>query len=156
MILRTLLVGATLILASVAASAQIATTYLQAVRFLESDFNMNGVGTDPQTRKVVGQSKDGVAVIELVGDLDRLTSASLMIAVPNDSETARARNSARLLRFVANTVPEWKGNNQWIKASLRKIANGDYSDSTTTVGNKRVTMGSVKDGALILTTVARK
>lgn len=154
--MKLLIVGATLLCASLAASAQIAVTYLQAMKYLEPDFNLKGVGTPTGNRKIVGQSNDGIAVVELVGDLDNLTSASLTIAVPNDSENARARNSARLLRFIANTVPEWKGNSDWIKASLKKITRGDYSDSSTTVGSKKITMGSVRDGALILTTVERK
>jgi hypothetical protein len=154
--MKPLIVGATLLCASLAASAQIAMTYLQAMKHLEPDFKIKGVGTQAGNRKIVGQSKDGVAVIGLVGELDNLTSASLMIAVPNDSENVRARNSARLLRFIANTVPEWKGNSDWIKVSLKKITRGDFSESSTTVGSKKITMGSVRDGALILTTVGRK
>lgn len=137
-------------------SAQIGVSYAKAMTNFEFDFNLKRVGVDPKTSKMVGQSKDGIAVIELVGDLDELSSASLMIAVPNDSEAARSRNGGRLLRFVQNTVPEWKGSTSWINGRLRKIAKGDFSDDSTTVGGKRVTMTTMKDGALILTTVERK
>jgi len=148
--------AASLLLVASAASAQIGVTYLQATRLLESDFDLKGIKSDPAKGKIVGQSKDGIAVIELIGDLNNLTSASLTIAVPNDSTTARARNSARLLRFVANTVPEWKGNTRWINSRLQKIADGDYSNSTTTVGLKKITLMSAKEGAIILTLVEKK
>jgi hypothetical protein len=154
--LKTALLGMTFLAVATTANAQIAITYLQAVKHLEADFSFEGSGSSPSNRKIVGQSKDGLALIELVGDLDSLTSASLTIGVPNDSEAARARNAGRLLRFVANTVPEWKGNNRWVNASLKKIVNGDFSDRSTTIGSKRVTMRSIKEGGIVLTTVEKR
>lgn len=141
--------------ASMSANAQIDVSYDQAMRYLAPSFNMEASSPVDGVERSTGLSDDKLALIELVGKRSNLIQASLMIVVPNDSAGAVAQNSGRLLRFVANTVPEWKGNASWIKSGLRKIAKGDYSDSTTTIGSKTVKMQSLKEGAMILTTITK-
>jgi hypothetical protein len=101
----------------------------------------------------MGMSPDSGAVLELIGPHENLSKASLIIAVPNDTPRVVAQNSGRLLRFVANTMPEWKGGSAWINLGLKKIVSGDFSERTAVIGPKRIKMSSMKAGALILVSV---
>ena len=153
---KTALALGMLLSASLSAIAQIDVSYDQAMKHLAPSFNMDASSPADGAERATGLSGDKLALIELIGKKSNLTQASLMIVIPNDSTQAVAQNSGRLLRFVANTVPEWKGDASWIKAGLRKIARGDYSDSTTSIGSKTVKMHSMKEGAMILTTITRR
>lgn len=139
-------------LLSATANAQIYVSYNQAMKLLQT-FDMQTSTLASGTERHMGMSPDKGAVLDLVGPKNNLTKASLVIAVPNDSQRVVAQNTGRLLRFIANTVPEWKGSTTWVNASLRKIADGDYSDSRTVVASKRVSMSSMKSGTMILVSV---
>ena len=132
----TILVVAFLSLLSATAHAQIHVSYNEAIKLLPG-FDMQASKLAGGAERYMGMSPDNGAVLDLVGPKSNLTKASLVIAVPNDSQRVVAQNTGRLLRFIANTVPEWKGSTTWVNANLRKIADGDYSDTRTVVASKR-------------------
>lgn len=135
-----------------AAAAQLNVSYGQAIKQLYG-FRMQNSPLADGTKRSLGMSPDSGAVLELVGPHENLRKASLIIAVPNDAPRVVAENSGRLLRFVANTMPGWKDGAAWVNRGLKKIVGGDYSDQMTVIGSRRITMSSMKAGALILVSV---
>jgi len=135
-----------------AAAAQLNVSYPQAIKHLY-EFQMKDSVLADGTKRYIGMSPDNGAVLELVGPHENLRKASLIIAVPNDAPRVVAQNSGRLLRFVANTMPGWNGSAAWVNRGLKQIVDGNYADQSTVIGSRRVTMSSMKDGALIFVSV---
>jgi hypothetical protein len=70
--------------------------------------------------RLMGATADKLAVLEVVGDLDDLTSATLAVAAPKDAPAALARNSGLLLAFARNATFHWPGSTKWVLAALKR------------------------------------
>jgi hypothetical protein len=86
---------------------------------------------DGRARRL-GQTTDGKATLELTGPKDNLTRAYLLV-----TGTATRDNTALLMRFIQNAVPEWSGRDAWVRSTLKQIA---QSPARTTVGARVVEM----------------
>ena len=75
------------------------TRYLDQYITMEKSSDVHG-----QTRSS-GQSDDKLAMLEIIGDSDNISEATLIIGLPNNSQQIVIRNSALMVRFVMNVAP---------------------------------------------------
>lgn len=83
-----------------------------------------------------GQSKDGLAILEIIGDKSDITQATLLIALPNDSPDTVITNAALVLRFLKNTFPSWKGADEWVMGRVQKLSKSPQGTASIRHGNK--------------------
>src|SRR3954466_12058153 len=107
------------------AIAGIGITYEQAMRYFGDDFRMSKSTPVDGRDRYMGTSKNGMAVLEIIGQRNDLSQASLIVGLPNDSPAIVVHNAAMLLRFLKNTVPGWAGSSAWATSTLKKIAKSD-------------------------------
>jgi hypothetical protein len=93
-------------------------SYNQVVSYLEEQMPMFR-GTDIQGQaNYVGQTIDNLALLQIIGNKENISQASIMIGIPNDSQIILLRNTAMMMRFLKNTVPEWEGAFEWCTDAL--------------------------------------
>ena len=94
-------------------------------------------------------------MLELIGDKNDLTQATLIIGVPNDSPTILARNSTLFMRFVKNVAPNWTGSDHWAAEALKKTA-ASQTPVSTVRGVRRIAVSFLKPLGMVLVTVKHK
>ncbi len=77
--------------------------------------------------RIMGQSQEGLALIELIGPPNNLKSATMLVALPNDSPETILFNSIYLLGLVRNVLPDWQDGTSWITSGLEAIPYGPVS-----------------------------
>lgn len=86
--------------------------------------------------RVMGQTPDGLATVELIGPPSGLISASCLVGLPNDSPEILTRNSVALLVLLKKGLPTWSGSADWLPKGLEQaMATGK---AQTTVAGARV------------------
>jgi hypothetical protein len=86
-----------------------------------------GSPTGEQPR-VIGESANGLAVMELVGPAANLEKASLVAFTPADDIGAVADASVYLLALLAEVAPTWAGGGDWF---VKTIAESNESTGST-------------------------
>jgi hypothetical protein len=74
---------------------------------VERFFEVERVGTLDGRDHYRGETKLGGAHLELLGDLENLTSASLTVDQPGGNRRMLIQNTAFIMRFIENALPEW-------------------------------------------------
>jgi hypothetical protein len=103
--------------------------------------------------RVMGKSPNGLAVVELIGQPANLTSASIMVGIPNDDAEARQLSVIHAMGFLKTTAPQWTGATDWLTTSVQQIASGSQTEATTTYGSNQVRLSIIKDMGLMTVTI---
>lgn len=119
-------------------SAAIASDASEEIRkALETPFEVvfeTSSPVDGQPR-AMGKSKDGLAVIELIGPATSLTKVGCVLGQPSDSHSAAMQNAAILLILLKKTLPEWSNSGKWLTPALKEArAKGDARTTFRQVG----------------------
>jgi len=106
--------------------------------------------------RVMGEAKNGLAYIELIGSPENLKSASIMIGLPSDAPDVLIENTAYMLGLLTLAAPDWEEGSDWLTASLATAAE-EGGKVETVHGNLRIALILIKEmGIVTLTIEARE
>lgn len=88
--------------------------------------------------RVMGTAPNQIAIIELIGSPNELTTAAIIIGVPTDNDEAVAQNAAYTLRFLEIAVPGWANGSDWLIQNLDALNQGTARRASTVFGDKRI------------------
>jgi hypothetical protein len=89
--------------------------------------------------RLIGQSSDKQATVELTGPADDLTGVGLVLFIPRDDDQATENAIRRILRFCELVIPGWGGCGPWITENLEEAG---HSQLTTIQGDRQVRLTS--------------
>lgn len=101
--------------------------------------------------RVIGQSANGLAIMELIGPPNNLTYASMTAGIPNDNQKAVLENGIYLMGLLNLTTPEWNGNIDWFNDSLAKLS--DRKEIATVYSNLAITLTRYEEFGFIGLTI---
>lgn len=127
----------------------------QVTRFLASYITLERSTPVNGQPRYMGMSDDKLAALEIIGDRNNVTQASLMIGLPNDSRPALVRNSALFMRFVKNVTPGWASSADWAVAALKETTATENPVSMV-FGTRSLTVSFLKPLGMVLVTVKHK
>ncbi|HEX4959603.1 MAG TPA: hypothetical protein VF173_02095 [Thermoanaerobaculia bacterium] len=136
-------------------SAGTGLSYSQMTQYLSSYFSLEKSTPVNGQPRYMGATGDKLAMLELIGDKNDLTEATLIIGLPNDSQSVLVRNSAMFMRFIKNAAPSWEGSGDWAVAALKKATTTEVPVSTVR-GTRRITVSLQKPLAMVLVTVKHR
>jgi len=142
---------------NIAQNGAIGISYDEVMEYLSNFFSMEKATLVHGQERYMGQTSDSLAVLEIIGNKDNISQATLMIGVPSDAPRILVRNTAMLLRFLENTVPEWTNSSEWATAAMKRVTNiPGVSDVKVVKGNKLITMTFLKPVGMLSLTVKHK
>lgn len=108
--------------------------------FAEKDDAFSGKEGTPikEQSNWVGQSKDGLATLQLIGPPEDLTNASVMFVVAKDNLESAASGMIHMYILLSTIFPDWKDCNNWIISAI---------DQVTKQGKEKITIE--KNGKLV-------
>lgn len=107
----------------------------------ESSSNVDG------QPRVMGTSRNGLAILELIGPSEDLAQATIIIAVPNDDEGVLVENVIYLAGLLKVAVPGWENSEDWLYDSITILA--DTGKVTTTYEDVIITLEGTKEIGLV-------
>jgi len=134
----------------------IGVSYYQVIKGLSDFFSMKKTTPVKGQDRYMGMTEDNLALLEIIGNKTNISQATLMIAIPSDAPDAIVRNSALLLRFLINTVPEWETSSDWVSTALKRIADSPDDSQEIIKKNKRITMKPFKELGMVSITIKHK
>ena len=142
---------------SVAENRAIGISYYQVMEYLSKFFLMEKSTPVRGQERYMGQTPDSLAILEIIGNKNNISQATIMIGIPNDVPDKLVRNTIFVIRFLENTVPEWTNSNEWITANAKRVADiQGVSDAKVVKGNKLITMTFLKPLGMLTLTVKHK
>lgn len=131
-------------------------SYDQLMNYLSNSFKMGkSIPLNGQDR-YIGQTSDGLLTLELIGDKQNIIQAGLIIGIPNDNSKAIITNSAILLRFLKNAVPEWPNSADWATNTINKINNSTIEKEKKVYRNKIIEISVLRNMGMILISIKPK
>ena len=106
------------------------------------------------TPRVIGESPDSIAFLELIGPERDITKATIMAAMPSDDTGAIAMNAAYMLGLLNHLVPNWSGGGDWLAEHFAVAA--DEGEARTIQGNVDITLTAYKELGMVLLTIERR
>lgn len=98
--------------------------------------------------RVIGESPNGLAFVELIGPSSNLTNATIVIGFPSDDQQARMLSAAYILGFIKNAAPEWTDGNDWVAKNMAALTNGSATETSTTFADKKARLILVREMGL--------
>ena len=103
------------------------------------------------TPRVVGESPDGLAFLELIGPEHDITKSTIMVGMPSDAPGVIVMNAAYMLGLLKHAVPAWTGAADWLADNLAAAA--EKGEARTAHGNVDVSLTSHSELGMVLLTV---
>lgn len=125
--------------------SQISRSYSQVMYKLGSSFDVKQSSNVKGIARYMGNTKNYMANIEIIGNKNNIKSATILIGLPNDNESVRGLNLLYAIRFLKN-VSSIKNPIKWIGDSV-KSGSGKYKGS-----NCNVTLTIIKGLGMVLIT----
>ena len=94
-------------------------------------------------------------IFEMMGEKENLSSTTLVLINPEDP-AEKFRNSAIMIRFLKNALPEWEGALDWVNGCLQKFGEGSADHAVSIQGNKRIKITFVPANSMFSITVKSK
>ncbi|MEE8189716.1 MAG: peptidoglycan-binding domain-containing protein [Kiloniellales bacterium] len=101
--------------------------------------------------RVTGTSKNGIALLELIGPPNNLSSATMTIGTPDDAPAAVAENSFYMMGFVKHAFPEWAGATSWVNSNLDRAV--DSGEIRRVYGSKQISISVTQGLGMISITI---
>ena len=92
---------------------------------------------------MLGQSPDGLAILDLIGPQSNLTNVAMMVFVPSDAPDVIVKNSAYLLGLLNNTLPDWSDGTDWMTDNTPVAQR--RGEVQTSYGNAVVTLSVIPE-----------
>jgi len=91
----------------------------------------------------MGQSQDGLAVLELVGSATNLTKVTIVVGLPSDNASATALNRSYMLKLLHHIFPTWHQASDWLDESANQLTDGYTGDLIVIRDGKRVKLSAI-------------
>jgi hypothetical protein len=137
----------------ISTTKKIGVSYDQMMSYLSNSFTMEESTPVDGEDRYMGTSSSGLAVLEIIGEKDNITQTSLMIGIPNDDSSLVVENSAIMVRFLKNAVPEWDGITDWFTASVGEFTDSSREETEKLYGNKVIRLTLIKQIGMMTATV---
>lgn len=108
---------------------------------------------DGRDRRLLS-TPDHLAVLELVGPSDNLSSASLSVFIPNDADMVVAKNTLLALVFLKNVFPDWEQRADWATSALRRVAESSDNEERIMRGDRVVRVHLLREIGMVTFTVS--
>jgi hypothetical protein len=131
-------------------------TYDQITQNLSDDITMEKTADLHNQSHFMGQTDDKLAMLEVIGDKNNVSEATLAIGLPDDSSEIVRRNSALLLRFMLNVAPDWDGASDWTIGAVKEATSSPGEAIYTDQGDKRIKMMFAKNIGMLWVNVKHK
>ena len=126
-------------------------SYNDMMKYLENFYTIEKSKLDNDDR-YMGTTE--FSIFEMVGNKDNLKSTTLVLINPK-SQQDQLQNSAILLRFLKNALPEWETSNEWAVKSLSRFAKNLSTSEMKLIGKKNVKMVYHKNLSMYTITVKK-
>lgn len=101
---------------------QIGVSYSQITNLISEFIDIQPIENSPGQRKFLGSSDNNLVTLEIIGEEDNISEASMRLIYPRDIEPVNADlNNAMVLRFLRNTAPEFETWPPIIKDMINKL-----------------------------------
>jgi len=130
-------------------------SYNQIMEYLDQYISMSKSSDIDGQPRYNGQTSDDMAFLEIIGNKKDVSQAGLMLGIPIDAPTILVRNTAILLRFMKNVVPEWKGGVEWVTSALERISSTGGSEKII-MGRKSIEVTLIKVYGIVCVSVKHK
>jgi len=124
-------------------------SYDALMRRLEQYFPMRQLEQLNGEDRCIGESENGLAMLEVLGNKSNISKANLVLGITGDYQGA-AQNTQIIAYFCENAFPEWEGCTQWVSSVINA-----RTDGTETRLNKTIMIQYRADMELIIITVKR-
>ncbi|GAK50701.1 hypothetical protein U14_01934 [Candidatus Moduliflexus flocculans] len=133
-------------------------SYKQATQKLAASFAIKQSTPVNGQPRYMGMSHNQLATIEIIGDQQNISKASLLLGVPNDDSQALQQNALFALQFVQNVVPEWgwPENEKWIAESIQNLSGEEQGERSITKAGKVVKMSWLSSIAVFSLSISRE
>jgi hypothetical protein len=121
-----------------AARPKLDVSYAQATRYLSGSIKMQRSTSVQGQPRYMGMTDDKLAVLEVIGEKQNISRATLALALPSDSQRIIKRNSVMALRFMANLFPEWPGSADWTTDAVRAAVLAPGKTVVSVHGKKKI------------------
>lgn len=105
--------------------------------------------------RYMGQSSTHGAILEIIGQKQDITKATLLIALPKNAPKMVTQNTLLVLLFLKNIAPAWSDRADWAAAALKRV-NFTGKPETVVRGNKAIKMSVYKSIGMISISVENK
>lgn len=133
----------------------IGVSYNQIMEYLDSVISMSKSSDVNGLPSYTGQTEDDLAMLEILGEKSDVIKAAILIAIPNDDKKVLIKNSAMILRFLKNIIPQWEGAADWVTSALKRT-NSTGEPEEIVKGNKLVRLSFLKVFGMISLSVKHK
>lgn len=115
-------------------------------------FDMKDASAVDGYDRVMGQSSNKLASLEIIGDKSNISSATLAFMVPRDNAYAFIQHTMFQRLFLVNLVPDWADSLDWAASAIKRSMQTGRA-STIIRGHKIIRVTFVKPLGMILLTV---
>lgn len=134
--------------------------YSQITNLISEFIDVQPVETTSGEPMFLGTSENNLVILEIIGDKDNISQASMKLAYPKDIVTMDADlNRAMMLRFLRNAVPEfedWPGRVSDIVSKFDSMAAESREESRIAFDGKIIDIIYDKDTESITVTVRHR
>ena len=134
----------------------IGVSYNQMMNYLSNSFTMEKSTPVKGRDRYMGTTSSGTTILEIIGEKDNIAQTTLIIGIPSDNQYILIENSAILLRFLENAVPEWEDSSDWVTTSIEKFSSSTSNKEEKVYGNKLIEMSLLKELGWVMVTVKHK
>lgn len=104
------------------------------------------------TPRVVGQSADGRAIVQLIGPAENLVSASVIVSLSSQTPADQIANNEYLLGLMKWAVPSWTEGTAWVRDNIDTALEAD--SAATTYAHLQIQLQSLQEYDALLLSVA--
>lgn len=123
----------------------------KAVNGLSGNFILPGNAPLFVNRKWRAVSADKSVTLEIIGDKDNVTEASIRIRARLVRGKLEDKTQKTITTFLANLIPNWVQRNNWAQASLQNLLKNPKTPQSFTIDDKLVQMRSEAANFISLT-----
>ncbi len=126
-------------------------SYDQIMVRLADKFTMDDSSPVHGQPRSLGQSANGLALLEIIGDPADISQATLIAATPSDRKEQTYENLALMIQFLRNGSPGWSGSTTWLVHALHDIARKPGSKRSIIHAGTRYTLSNSEPVGITLT-----
>ncbi len=96
--------------------------------------------SDNKLPRLVGTTKDQMALIEISGTEDDIDKINMAVAIVKDRKDLFERGNLYMMGLIKNALPSWTEGPHWVLTALDKVIKSSSTTTSTTYENFRITL----------------
>ncbi len=131
-------------------------SYDQIMRYLGQNFPMVKLDDVRGLPCYSGTTSDNHASLEIIGDRNDVSKASLSIGLPDDAHV-RLENLGKMMRFIKNVAPELEddSDSDWFGNAFERVISTGKKEQIV-IGNKLLEMNLMREIRMLTVTIKHK